>query len=1370
MIPDIKELNFPEYATLSQATATLNDMGESIITTQIKIDGEVTPDFSYNWEIEFQGERYIHPLRSPQAIKDNTSVCSKVDLTFQHWLVYELKRHYFVQLAPINAGTAVPDKYIASLGLNVEDFIIAFQDVLDYYYKGAIKVQLNPNVEYSKDRVFFNISYSYIWDVLQEFYKIFGLRWFIEKDTIKIGYPANEISHVFEYGYSKGLISVERQVQDANIRNSLLGRGGSQNLPKYYFKNAPEGSLYASDPDAIPELENIFFTELRSKVFRDYVQGWKTNPNRDTKDGTIEIEPYDEERALIDYAYRRGHEDKSFDPIEYVKDDASIEKYGVLPGGLQNNEEIYPSIQNISLESIGLVNEVVAVEPVISDDVDGGVEYEAVVRNIEDIKVTDSVRQDLTKTIYRATDYFITVEEGTTAKLTANFSIRVSKPQVRGGEREVVSGNRPPRNNNSYYNQAIENVDYKINSSGYCLYEESTGDKKQYNGEELPPGKYALNLYCDISMLGAQVNGIPLNSSFYTVEMALTEIKLDPPMYEDVPTSADSWKPTFDIWIKNIWQTEKLDTETDQQYAERVWLPILGTDGKEASVTFSSGWLSSSSDWDFKIVKGGFAYDTSKEYNGVPSHWKLTLEKSDAEMEATDKYIPNMGMQAVAGDTFFFTNIDMQHQYVLFGEQRVMDWQYESLQDTKDIKPALVAKLDKIRINTLENNETQYLIDSIKTGAYIHIAERRFSNTEFDRYIQTVTYNYTDKMLADVEIVLSDKIIPVVNPVQLLQGEVETLSQAILHPNSSMIAQLRNIFDTIYLRKDGVEDVSKSPTSFKSIVKSDDFRSGIVGGTGWGVYKDVYGRTVAEFDQIKARQSFETNSFVKNETKYVGGKQISSAACIEVSRVEETETSYICYFNTKGGSLHNHFALDDIAYCQGFYSDDTPIKSYKYKVIGVGIDHIILDKNTHLGDVPDANDVIIHYGNYTDANRQYVIIRDVIGGGYDRMLAELNSIDAVGKEYYFTGRQNNESPRWFVGDKDGEYAEWKDGKMHIKGKLEVGSDVGGATVIDGGLVTAETIALGGAEVKAGVTGDGESDGDVRFWAGVPYKERKNAPFKVLQDGSVYSSKGVFEHSQLNSVEINGAFRNAFQDGRFVLNGTPIVETSMPGVQNNNNVIINNGSGWGAPSDVADALFKLPVGVEYNGFRATIINSNIKGGDATYAIKSEGLDSDYSIYNNGVTSKTIRIKPREGVELLGYGYGGVFKGWIVLNRFWLSGRKEGFVQKVLFSGMVDTDGTFVNYRTFNSSKLTITRDDEKALIRINFENPFDEEYMVFTTGWGDNYASLWGRDENGFTVMSRNANGLVPQGVGFSFMVVTLENRYDPFKEYNKNWT
>jgi hypothetical protein len=35
----------------------------------VKIDGSITPDFSFDWEIEFKGERYIQPLREPHGCR-----------------------------------------------------------------------------------------------------------------------------------------------------------------------------------------------------------------------------------------------------------------------------------------------------------------------------------------------------------------------------------------------------------------------------------------------------------------------------------------------------------------------------------------------------------------------------------------------------------------------------------------------------------------------------------------------------------------------------------------------------------------------------------------------------------------------------------------------------------------------------------------------------------------------------------------------------------------------------------------------------------------------------------------------------------------------------------------------------------------------------------------------------------------------------------------------------------------------------------------------------------------------------------------------------------------------------------------------------
>lgn len=1189
MIPAIKELNFPEYATLSQATVTLNDMGERVITAQVSIDGSIRPNFSYNWEVEFMGERYIHPLRTPQAIKDNSSICSKIDLVFEHWAIYNMKRFYFVELASTNAGTAFANKYIVPLGLNLGDFCTALQDVLDFYFKDenfGIKVDLNPELTYSLDRAFINISYSYIWDVLQQIHKIYGVRWYFHYDDysgiyyIKIGYPTLEVSHIFEYGYDKGLISLERQVQDTNIRNSLLGRGGSQNLPKYYFKNAPEGSLYASDPDAIPELEFVAFTELRGKTFRDYVKGWKV-----AHYGASPMEFPTE-------AYNKGLTDTEFDPVEDVKDDVSIAKYGFLQGGLDNNEEIYPSIQNISLDGIGLVNEVVAVEQVLSDDVEQATTENAIVSNYPNVistRVINNRRGDNSYTLYANnanTQPFIVIKEGYKGTLMWDLTFKAKKWNSQTYQ---------------YSDPAVVDADYTRSDDIITIKHKETGTiyKEAIN---LPAGTYQIYIETTVT------NITGLEGEKIYVEYALENIKLSQTRFTD---ASEEWKPTFDIWIKNIWQTEKLEGETDQEYADRVWLPILGTDGQEAIVTFSSGWLAQSEDWEFKIVKGGYAYDTTQSYNGVPSHWKLTLEKTDAELESIGLYIPNANTNgnAVAGDTFFFTGIDMPHQYVLWGEQRVDEWKTIALDEVKDIKPTWVARLDKIRIHTLENGDSDLLVNELKVGSKISIADKRFIDAEnIELYLQSITYTYTDKIIPDVEIVLSDKMQAVENPVQQIQGEIELLSALVAHPSASLIRQIRQIFDAIYLRKDGVEDLSKSPTSFTSLVKSGDFRAGMIGGKGWGIYRDGNGNTIAEFDQLKARQTFTANDVVRNEVKHEGGKIIYSAASMLISKVEETEEGYKCYFDQEQGSKANLFALDDVALCQLFSPENITIRFYKRRVIEVAEDYVTLSKTDVNGtDIPQENDTIIHFGNYTNELRQYVIIRDVIGGGTDEMLMGLNTVNSLGNTYYFAGMEGG-VPQWFVGDRQGDYAEWDGDSMRIRGKLEIGSDVGGATVVDGGLVTAETISLGSeGAIKAGVTGGGESDDDVRFWAGVPYEQRALAPFRVNQSGQVVMTSGVF----------GGYLQTALTDV-YLMSAEPT--STYGGVAIKLNKLLNV---YIRSTNEYEII--LPNDLDFVGKRVLIVNGNMPPYSRTAAVGAVPTyihAEDYT-YQLGGVSSTVR---------------------------------------------------------------------------------------------------------------------------------------------------
>ena len=1278
MIPQIVPIEgkFPESAIITQASATLNDMGDMSISIQVKMTDVRPEDFAYDWEVEFKGERYIHAIREPQASKGNESICSVIDLTFQHWTVYQLRRFYFVKTAEIGSGTVSADKYIATLGVNLKDFYTEFNKVLSYYreigyFEEDITLDLKDPDSYDKTAQYIEISYTHIWDVLQKVCEVFGVRWYIEGTTIKVGYPTEEVSHTFEYGFEGGLLKVERQVQSTDIRNSLLGRGGEKNLPYLYFKDLDkygetgENGTWAPDPDAIPELRNIYFTELRGKTFRDYVQGWKTNPNRDLSYGDV-VEEYDQARGESEegWAYKRGHEDENFNPIEFVEDKESIDKYGILQGGLENQEDIYPSIQGAEVDGIGRVDEVVGAEKVVVDESSreeslnnsrlipisatytknhgyGNIEKQTYtirtdtykvsggrkgvfqgwysVKAIESIATTTETLNPpfasdlMDKTENRELSCEIvayklydanTNTELTTSIISDDMEIyakvevsvwnfksgydntyddpwagevgsrmwvaeRIVSVTIEGGLSDVLvhgvildnyqDGERISQSisiaNGDSYSTTLQSLQFEVPENGATnvdvpvniitsqdaqgLYEWQRTRIEAVNVDtnevvssiNIPQGKYYLRVTVEIRNLDSKAHS-------YTIELM--------PSYIYYPTDTDEFKPKFDIWVKNIWNTARNEGESDIAYTQRVWTPILGDrEGDTAKVVFTTGWLSGHSDYEFGIIDVAYAGNEGVELDGVPAEWKLTLIKSDAELEATGKYIPSTQIQANAGDFFYFIGIDMPHQYTLWAEKKLDQSKADKLLETANIKPTWVVQTDKVRLNQLQPNESEPLLNSLKIGNTIKLADSRFISSPHELlYLQSVTYSWgaDTVLLPNVEVVLSDKVTTSLNPISQLQGEVDALTRQV--GSLSNIQQIvRAIGDKLYLRKDGATDeVSHSTTEFAKTISSKGYRQGAVGGRGWGL-RTEQSKGIMELDKLIVREEMQVNSLVVNQVSAIGGKEILSAASITCTRVETTSEGFVCYFDQKRGSVANLFQVHDIAYSQVFNANDIEVKYYKREVIAIADNSITLSLDGYGNGAPQAGDVIAQYGN-TDsenhADRQYVIIRDVIGGGYERMLCDLNSVDATGTEYYFAGRMEGSTPRWFVGNAEGDYAEWQDGKLHIKGKLEVGSDVGGATVVEGGLVTAETIALGSETIKAGITGVGDEDTSVRIWAGSSETYKEDAPFRVTQDGKLTATKAEISSQLIASgVVVNeltmkeGALR-VFDDERTLM--------------------------------------------------------------------------------------------------------------------------------------------------------------------------------------------------------------------------------------------
>lgn len=1032
MVHDITELNFPSYATLTHAEVKHDDMGKKNITTQIKINGDITPDFSPNWEVEFLGEKYIMPLRQPQGAKENTSLNSTIDLTFQHWAIYQLKRWMFFTVQPVETGTAVADKYIADVILNLGDFCNLFGQVLKHYYGDTITIDLNPNWDYKQEAVPISISHSYIWDVLIKLYKLFAVRWSIGPNgdsshyVIKVGYPTEELDHIFEYGFEGGLLKVERQVQNEDIRNMILGRGGEKNLPLRYFKDVDtDNPDFRGDPDWVEELANIYFTNLRGATFRSYIQGWKA----------AHIAKYSgykavgESNAYAPWAYRKGYTDSKFDPVEYVKDDESIAQYGPLLGGLDNNEDIYPSIQGTGMDVA------VAVEQIESDDVAESTENDAKEEDKTFAPINVKAKPGH-GTATRSSNYtYFTVPNGKTANIKGHAGAKAFRPEDLADMSHLIT-----------------ELDYTIK-----VFNATTGAERSASG--IPAGSWYFTV--DFAFNNTTDEVLNVTCSFNSIKI-------------ESATPSDKWLNTFDIWVKNIWETSKLSTETNEEYAERVWKPILGDrEQNTAKVMFTTGALAISEDYEFTIVDFP-KLDTSKSLNGERSHWRIKLAKSEADLESTGLYVPSTKRQGKAGDKFIFIGTEMTHHYVVWAETALDDWKKDHLREKKDIKPTWAVTTDRVRLNN--EGKANALIQKLRIGNSLRLADKRFIDGDYETlYLQSLTYTYHEPsgddaaLNPDVAIVLSNDYATTANPVATIQGDISALQRQV--GSISNVEQIvRAVGDKLYLRKNGKSDRSLSPTQFLSLLTSGDFRAGLIGGAGWGFYKDENSNWVLEADRVNVRQGMQVNTLVINQAEGRGGMEIDTAAYIKgVTRVAETSDGYVCYFDQKGGSVANLFHVDDVAYCNRWTPENAELKFYKRRVTAVDVDSITLtkplseaqrpinwpDSGVNGTGIPAEGDNVIHFGNYTDKTRQYVKVRDVVGGGYERYIEELNSVNAEGVEYYFVGKQAGQS-RWFVGNKDlvpysgagdGSYIEYINRKFNLNNvTLSVNTTIGDKTL------------------------------------------------------------------------------------------------------------------------------------------------------------------------------------------------------------------------------------------------------------------------------------------------------------------------------------
>ena len=202
----------------------------------------------------------------------------------------------------------------------------------------------------------------------------------------------------------------------------------------------------------------------------------------------------------------------------------------------------------------------------------------------------------------------------------------------------------------------------------------------------------------------------------------------------------------------------------------------------------------------------------------------------------------------------------------------------------------------------------------------------------------------------------------------------------------SLLSFLENAVGS-FLRKDQDDETNFFVTFLRGVFFG-HYTPGALG-TGGAVTVDENGNSSAEFDFLTIRKAAAFRSITILELKHIGGELGITAGAMKVSRVEEMDDAYRCYFDTTDGKrqVYQEFVVGDQARCQAFRLSQAgdgmlTTKYYWRLVVGVGDDYVDLSKSvadTGSG-IPEEGDEVIQLGYRGDDHpeRQSAIILSAV--------------------------------------------------------------------------------------------------------------------------------------------------------------------------------------------------------------------------------------------------------------------------------------------------------------------------------------------------------------------------------------------------------
>lgn len=174
----------------------------------------------------------------------------------------------------------------------------------------------------------------------------------------------------------------------------------------------------------------------------------------------------------------------------------------------------------------------------------------------------------------------------------------------------------------------------------------------------------------------------------------------------------------------------------------------------------------------------------------------------------------------------------------------------------------------------------------------------------------------------------------------------------------------------------------------------------------------------------------------------------------------------------------------------------------------------------------------------------------------------------------------------------------------------VGNVIGGRIYFQDGLISGLIGAGDKTAIKAGINGEGTGDGIVRFWSGVSAEEKENAPFRVLEDGTLYAIKAIIEGT-VKATDGTFSGEVSIANGFIKLNKDGSGQLAGGGVKwdkNGNVTLANLGAIEGTFSGKINAKDGITFPVETLYGAGKTISSNV-----TFCLISPTETNDYEIF-------------------------------------------------------------------------------------------------------------------------------------------------------------